>query len=250
MNFIFDIYGTLVDIHTDESSVEFWQDVEKLFHGEGVALSAQALKKTYVEGVDRLKTAETIEPNIGEVFADMFKLGGVQPTQEQVAKVANEFRLCSIRKLRLFPHVADTLKELRQAGAKLYILSNAQRLFTYPELERLGLVPMMDGIELSSDFGYCKPSPDFFEHIIKKYHLKKNESVYVGNDWFADVQGAVSVGLDVVYIRTEQSSKAKEEGLTKYKILDGNYETWKELLVRLNRAKKTAAMNTAVEKVN
>lgn len=235
MNFIFDIYGTLVDIHTDESSVEFWQDVEKLFRGEGVALSAQTLKKAYVEGVDRLKTAETIEPNIGEVFADMLKLGGVQPTEEQVAKVANEFRLCSIRKLRLFPHVADTLKELRQAGAKLYILSNAQRLFTYPELERLGVVPLVDGIELSSDFGFCKPSPDFFMHVLTKYHLEKQDSMYVGNDWFADVQGATGVGLDVVYIRTEQSSKADEVGLTTHKILDGDYQKWHDTLLSLQK---------------
>lgn len=80
-NYIFDLYGTLVDIHTNEKKAYLWKE------------------------------------------------------------------------LSLFPGVPEMLQRLKDAGKKVFLLSNAQALFTAPEIPLLGLTKYFDGILLSSDAG-------------------------------------------------------------------------------------------------
>ena len=80
-NYIFDLYGTLVDIHTNEKKAYLW------------------------------------------------------------------------KKMSLFPGVPEMLQRLKDAGKKVFLLSNAQALFTAPEISLLGLTKYFDGILLSSDAG-------------------------------------------------------------------------------------------------
>jgi len=42
--------------------------------------------------------------------------------------------------------------------------------------------------------------------LFEKHGLKKEESVMVGNDRWADVQGALDFGIEAIYLDTEQST--------------------------------------------
>lgn len=79
-------------------------------------------------------------------------------------------------------------------------------MVTEPELRVLGIRDCFDGILYSSEEGIKKPSYDFFDLIFKRYGLKKEESVMVGNDRFTDVQGALDYGMECRYLHTEQST--------------------------------------------
>ena len=46
-NYVFDLYGTLVDIHTDESSQEIWDKLALFYGYYGACYSAEELKKRY-----------------------------------------------------------------------------------------------------------------------------------------------------------------------------------------------------------
>ena len=46
-NYLFDLYGTLVDIHTDEEAPSFWRNVSRLLGMQGVHLSPAVLKAKY-----------------------------------------------------------------------------------------------------------------------------------------------------------------------------------------------------------
>lgn len=99
------------------------------------------------------------------------------------------------------------LAQLKGKGARLYILSNAQECFTLPEIKKLGLDKYMTGIEISSSFGKMKPSPLFFEHILKKYSLNPAETVYTGNDFKADILGSKTQNLTAAYIKSNISPR-------------------------------------------
>lgn len=214
-NYLFDLYGTLVDIHTDESSVLFWQRVSWLLGMYGVERSPKVLKAVYAEKIARLDAearnslSEGAQPEIdlGIVFREFFTDCGVEPDEQTVADFARTFRLLSLKKLKLFPGVKNMLQTLKAAGKGVYLLSNAQSLFTRPELEMLGLEQYFDGIVLSSEAGRKKPDAAFYQFLMEKYSLNPKETAMVGNDDLCDCHGAAKAGLDSFYVFTKQSPK-------------------------------------------
>ena len=44
-----------------------------------------------------------------------------------------------------------------------------------------------------------KPKPEIFDYALKKANVKKEESIMIGDDWIADVEGGKSFGLEVVF---------------------------------------------------
>ena len=210
-NYLFDLYGTLVDIHTDEDDPRLWQRMSVLMAQEGLSSSAQQLKKQYGDEVARLEAAAKAdrgvgaEIDIGPVFASFYAGTGITPCQDHIAFLARTFRVLSLHKLRLFPGAAEMLERLRQQGKGVYLLSNAQTLFTMQELEALGLLEYFDGIVISSNEGVKKPDSRLYRTALQRLALDPARTVMVGNDDRADCWGAHAAGLDSMYIYTEQS---------------------------------------------
>ena len=50
-NYIFDLYGTLVDIHTDESRPEFWQKIANWYRAYGIGWTGEEIRKAYLSMV-------------------------------------------------------------------------------------------------------------------------------------------------------------------------------------------------------
>ncbi len=215
-NYIFDLYGTLVDIHTDEYKDELWQALCPLLAEDGVSYQPEELRRAYHEEVRRQEallrkalrdTGHTGEPEleIGSVFRRLVSAKGVCLDGQEIAALARTFRILSTEKLRLFDGAEALLRRLKADGKGVYLLSNAQRLFTGPELSSLGLNGYFDGILLSSDAGVKKPDPRFYQMLLRQYRLRAEDCLMTGNDDLADCHGAAAVGMDSCYICTEQS---------------------------------------------
>ncbi|MCD8371758.1 MAG: HAD family hydrolase [Clostridia bacterium] len=202
-NFIFDLYGTLADIRTDEFSPDFWKRMTPYFRSRSekdIDFEAEfnSLMVKYTADNER-------ETDIAAVLYMLFKMAGVNYTKTEIYAIGRELREASTQKLRLYPCTMEALTDLKSQGKKLYLLTNAQALFTVPEIDKLGLREIFDGIEISSDYGYRKPSAKFFNYLLDKYGLELSESVYIGNDYENDIKGACNAGLKAIYIRTETS---------------------------------------------
>ena len=111
----------------------------------------------------------------------------------------------------MYDGARELLDELKRQGAWVYLLSNAQRIFTEPEMKMLGIYDLFDGIMYSSDAGVKKPSHYFFEDLFQKYGLKKEDSVMIGNEYEADILGADAFGIASMYVHTSQSGKRPEK---------------------------------------
>lgn len=196
--FLFDLYGTLVDIRTDEESARFWKRIAAMLGCD----DAPRIKARYLALCREESAEEEREADLMRVFEKLlqeFGYGG------DAASFAYRFRTASLQKLKLFDGAAEILDGLRLRGAKLFLLSNAQACFTRRELDGLGLTEKFDGILLSSEAGWKKPSEKFFEAAFEKFSLAPEDCVYVGNDLRDDVLGAHRAGMRAVYIKTEQS---------------------------------------------
>ena len=241
-NYIFDLYGTLVDIRTDEYSPDFWRRAAAVFARAGASYTPGELSGAYRRYTRRAMMIERArrpfwrshDIELLDVFARLLKDKGVAPTEEMTRALARRFRKTSTEFIRLYDGAYDLLESLKKAGKNIYLLSNAQECFTVPELEELGIIGFFDGILISSQERVCKPEKAFFERLIKRYGIDTSRSVMIGNDANSDMRGAEKAGIDGLYIHQEISPEVEAERLipAKWRIMDGDVYKIKELVLR------------------
>lgn len=231
-NIIFDLYGTLVDIRTDEFSLDFWRKAVQVFAMGGASFSPGELRTAYTKYVkramrhERLKhpACKHVDIDLLQVFRKLYADKEIIADMTLLRKTARRFRKDSTQFIRLYDGVIELLDGLREAGKKIYLLSNAQESFTVPEMEDLGILTYFDGLMISSEERLCKPQKQFFQKLIAKYDLQPASCLMVGNDKNADMLGAKSVGIDGLYIHQEISPDVRDESevTARWKIMDGD----------------------------
>lgn len=222
-NFLFDLYGTLVDIHTDEDSPAFWADIAAMLG----AYDPARLRERFRALCDAEYSAGR-ETQLLKIFTQLLREYG---STEDPHVFARRFRVRSVCKLRLFEGATELLDGLRARSAGVYLLSNAQACFTRHELEILGLADKFDGIHLSSEVGWKKPHAQFFLTAFERFSLSSDDCIYIGNDLRDDIGGARGVGMRSVYIETEQSGRYEPQ--PSVDLQAGNYRELTSILFRL-----------------
>ena len=205
---IFDLYGTLVDIHTEEDDT-VWEKCALYFGYYGASYTGAELKSAFQSAMTsrKAKAGQNYEcfPDLPmePVFAELFRAKGVAENADTLGlNAAQVFRIASTEYIRLYPGVTDALVTLREKGYKLWLLSNAQRVFTAYELNYLGLVSYFDGIYISSDYGCRKPDIRFFSALLEEQKLDPKTCLMIGNDLDTDIAGAKNAGLSTLYMHT------------------------------------------------
>ncbi len=207
-NIIFDLYGTLVDIWTDEKIKKVWDSLAWYFCLHQAEYSWKELKKAYFDEV-RLQERElnegvgkNAEIDLLNVFDQLYQKKGRIVENCVLKETALMFRALSMKRLQLYEGVEDLLKSLKEQGKKVYLLTNAQRVFTEREIEMLQLKEYFDDIVYSSDERVKKPDVRFYDVIIKRHHLNPETTVMVGNDGLCDVEGALEAGIGAIHVRS------------------------------------------------
>ena len=98
-NYIFDLYGTLVDIHTEEDSELLWEKMTFLYGFYGAVYTPEELKTDFRELVAG-KEADTHEAfpeiRIEEVFEALYAKKGVTADRELAVHTGQFFRILSM----------------------------------------------------------------------------------------------------------------------------------------------------------
>ena len=205
---ILDLYGTLVDTHTEEG-IKTWERVAIYYGFYGAAYTGEELQRAFLTSMAARESA--IKPHkdaYADVpceisFAQLFRDKGITENADALGfQAAQVFRMISMEYLKLYPGVLEALKLLREKGYRLWLLSNAQRVFTAYELRHLGLEACFDGIYISSDHGCRKPDVRFFRKLLDQQQLDVSKCLMIGNDRRTDIAGATAVGLDTLYMHT------------------------------------------------
>lgn len=211
---IFDLYGTLVDIRTDEDDPRLWQAMAEHYTRRGAPYRGHELQTAYRRAVEEAEGSAPLRRDAHEahpeiklelVFRQLFRAKGVDADLEEAVQTGRHFRALSTRYVRLYDGAKELLSALRARGCGVWLLSNAQSIFTGWELERLGLTAFFDGIYLSSDYGVKKPDLRFFHILLRERGIPPEGAVMIGNDGVCDIRGGKAAGLDTLYIRSNIS---------------------------------------------
>lgn len=246
---VFDLYGTLVDIHTEEDD-RVWEKTAFYFGFYGASYTGPELKAAFQSAMRarEAKAGQSYEcfPDLPfeETMADLFRAKGVVENADSLGiNAAQLFRISSLDYIRLYPHALEALAKLRKAGYRLWLLSNAQAIFTAYELRLLSLGEQLDGIYLSSNYKCRKPDLRLYQALIEERHLDVSKTMMIGNDRQTDIAGAKAAGMASLYMHTDltprdqaEADKTKAIGITdgrEYEYEGDDWETLCELILSM-----------------
>lgn len=116
-----------------------------------------------------------------------------------------------MRAMEPFDGVEETLRDLREAGLTIGVVTNLTTRVQLEKLTRLGVDPLIDYLLTSEETGREKPSAIMFTTPLSAYDLRPSEAVMVGDDVDADVEGANAVGIDTVHFEPDREAGADDD---------------------------------------
>jgi putative hydrolase of the HAD superfamily len=213
---LFEPYGTLVDIETDERDWYAYLNLSRFLEYRGVRLGADELRWLWFEQTAR-QLAESAEryPDIDAraIWRELLArraapcrhMGGLDQ-ETFVADTTALHRALTRRTLRLMEDVRPLLEAL--AGrVKLGVVTDSQPDYILPELQLTGLDRHMQTVVVSGEHGYRKPDPRLFAAALHALNVPAERALFVGVDTGRDVTGARTAGIRSVLVLTPYGSK-------------------------------------------
>jgi len=219
---IFDLYGTLIDIETDESMEEIYRGISHFLTYRGMYLHRGDVRDRYYQLLkqEKEKSHEAYpEINVMAVWkAFLAEYGPVEGRgmgNELPETLAQIYRGISRKRLRLYDSVKDCLDEL-QRDYRMAIVCDGQPCWTIPEMRALGLDGYFDPIIISADHGFRKPDPRLFEKALDQMGATATEVLFVGNDMYRDIYGARQLNIKTIFVKSNQGRHSYSETTADY----------------------------------
>ena len=125
-------------------------------------------------------------------------LGCPSPLVSEYGHKVSEYMRESYEPDILVPEeIFTTLPKLLALGKKLGVVSNRDKPYQ-DEIEGLGMRNYFDFSLAAGEVNSWKPEPGIFEHAVKMAGTKPEQTLYIGDNYFADVIGARRAGLQPV----------------------------------------------------
>lgn len=93
----------------------------------------------------------------------------------------------------LMEGVPELIRELKDKGYHLYILSNASEFFA-KKSDYFGVNQEFDGIVFSALVKMVKPNPEIYQYLLDTYDLNPEECLFL-DDRPANIEGAKKLGI-------------------------------------------------------
>jgi putative hydrolase of the HAD superfamily len=101
----------------------------------------------------------------------------------------------------LLPGVEETLQRLRLHDLMMGVVTNRGHSID-DKMESLNLSPYFDFVLTGGDIDVYKPDVRIFEHALKLAQSIPEETIYVGDNYHADVIGARNAGIHPILVNT------------------------------------------------
>ena len=213
---IFDLYGTLIDIETDESMEEIYRGIAHFLTYQGVYLHRWKVRDFYYQIMKQQKEQsreEYPEINVESVWKTFLKQEGmkVATVRKKLARtLAHIYRGISRKRLQLYPSVKNVLDKLR-ATYRLALVSDAQPCYALPEIQAVGLDGYFDPIIISAVYGFRKPDPRLIQNALEIMSVTPGEVICVGNDMYRDIYGASMLDIKTILFASNQGKQSYKD---------------------------------------
>ncbi len=211
----FDVHDTLIDkgrgkglAAGKKSAVEA---LRKKYHHINDELIEQAWRNCLIKAKDLQKDGREISSH--EWYSDMLREMGISQFDENLINEFNRaFMLGFQPHTTVLPGARECLQHLSDAGYKLAVVSNSLGSNTRIDLEVTDLINFFDQIVISSEVGWRKPNRKIFRRVLELLEVEPTEVVFVGDNLFEDIRGAIDAGMHPVAVRTTRETNINPAG--------------------------------------
>lgn len=212
----FDLDHTLWDFETNSDKTFAY-----IFERNRVAIDLESFTETYrpinrkywkLFREDKVSKSDLRYSRLREAFDALeFQAG-----DDLIHTLSEEYIAYLSLNNQLFAHALEVLEYLRKKYS-LHIITNGFEEVQHRKLANSRLEPYFEHVVTSENVGVKKPDPRIFQYAMEKAEARPTESIMIGDNYEADIQGALNVGMRA--IMCEFNGELPREDVTTVKTL-------------------------------
>lgn len=141
-----------------------------------------------------------------ERFAATIRSFGIYD-EAMALQMGKDYVVKSPFQTHLFPGTHELLQYLH-AKYKLHVITNGFAEVQTVKLKASNLEQYFEEVVISEHTPWKKPRPEIFKYALNQAAATAEESIMIGDDIRADIQGAASVGMDQIWTNFNQADAA------------------------------------------
>ncbi|WFB36543.1 HAD family hydrolase [Kiritimatiellota bacterium B12222] len=208
---LFDYGNTLIAFGPDQQLAQA-EAMTQVIEQAGFTIDQDELTRVRKDQIMRPYKNGGKENVFSEVCREIIELATPDPSGELTRRLMDARQQAFWQSVTIQPETSELLRRLSQTY-RLGLLSNYPcSLSIKKSLRNLGILGYFDAVVVSADVGFAKPHHAAYDRIISKMNIIPEETVYVGDNWLADVQGAKQAGMGAIWTREHVPYETFEPG--------------------------------------
>ncbi len=103
-------------------------------------------------------------------------------------------------KNKLFPYTIEILEYLQEKKYQLHLITNGFEKTQWNKLRNSNIEKYFSQVITSERSNSVKPEKEIFEFALQQAGATIQESIMIGDNLDADIQGAINVGMDSIFV--------------------------------------------------
>jgi putative hydrolase of the HAD superfamily len=103
-------------------------------------------------------------------------------------------------KTNLFPHTIEVLEYLTQKKYVLHLITNGFEIVQHSKIKNCKIEQYFTEVITSEASNSLKPHKEIFDFALQKSGALLQESIMIGDNQEADINGAKNAGMDTVFV--------------------------------------------------
>lgn len=127
--------------------------------------------------------------------------------EDLVKRMSDGYIDLSPQQTALFPGAVEMLDELKAENYRLHIITNGFKEVQHIKLKNSGISEYFELVLCSEEIGVTKPHREIFQEAQRITTCKTEHAVMVGDDFKADIIGALNAGWTAIHFDPEHKYK-------------------------------------------
>lgn len=197
---LFDLDNTLLDFDKAEANA-----LTKALGDAGMTVTEEMLSRYNKINLAQWKLLEQGRMTREEIKIRRFKLlfqeFDIKVSSQEVARHYQIY----LGQGHYFIEGAEEVLQKLSKKYRIYLVTNGTLSVQRGRLKSSGIEKYLQGVFISEEIGYNKPSKEYFEKCFSKIpDFKKENTVIIGDSLSSDVQGGINAGIKTIWFHRAQ----------------------------------------------
>jgi putative hydrolase of the HAD superfamily len=199
-----DLDDTLFDSTSlyDQAVYMAWEHLRKFYPD----IDHETFKNEFLDIRKELKEKykyKTLSHQRALLFMKLLEHFDIPFNASLVLQLHNTYWFCVNVYIQAFPGTYEVLQTIKDSGMGITAISDGNMVDRLEKIDSLNLSEYIDFLVCSEEVIDTKPMPKVFNLALEKSECKKDEVIFLGNSFSADVVGGENFGIDTIWMNKE-----------------------------------------------